>query len=73
MSQDPVVPDGLADPGNAPPEDWSAPFDAGELAELLGVVDDPVDPLVVAGLAGTLYDDPALDEPAEPGGDGDGR
>lgn len=61
------------DPGNAAPAEWTQEFTAAELAELLGTVDDPTDPLVVAGLAGTLYDDPVLDRLEQTGGGGNGR
>lgn len=44
-----------ADPGNEPPDFWSEPLSDAELADLLGVVDNP-DNLVTASLAGTLYD-----------------
>jgi hypothetical protein len=44
-----------ADPGNSGPESWAVPLTADELADVLAVVDDP-DPIVLAGLAGTLYD-----------------
>lgn len=69
----PHPPAPAADPGNAPPAAWAVAFSDAELAALLGVLDDPTDPLVVAGLAGTLYDDPALNRPSESGGDGDGH
>lgn len=46
----------MTDPGNSSPEQWAEPFDPADLAALLGAVDNPTDPLVVAGLAGTLYD-----------------
>ena len=45
-----------ADPGNADPDEWSAPFTADELADLLALADNPQDPLELAALAGTLYD-----------------
>lgn len=67
------MPDPQPDPSNAPPDAWSAPFDDAELGELLDVVDNPASPLVIAGLAGTLYDDPDLDQPLTAGGDGDGH
>lgn len=46
------------DAGNAAagPDAFAEPLGADELAEVLGRVDNPTDPLVVAGLAGTLYD-----------------
>jgi hypothetical protein len=46
---------GVLDPGNAGPESWAEPISDAELAELLGLLANP-DPLVTAGLAGTLYD-----------------
>ena len=45
-----------ADPGNSGPDEWSEAFTDADLDALLGVLDNPTDPLVVAGLAGTLYD-----------------
>ncbi len=50
------------DPGNAALDDWSEPLSDDELTDLLDLVDNP-DALVTAGLAETLYDDPALDQP----------
>lgn len=43
------------DPSNAEPDAWSEPLTDAELADLMGLVDDP-DNLVTADLAGTLYD-----------------
>ncbi len=43
------------DPGNASPDQWSEPLDPADLEALLDLIDNP-DPLVVAGLAGTMYD-----------------
>jgi hypothetical protein len=67
------VTDPNTDPSSAGPDAWSTPFTDAELADLLGLVDNPTSPLVVAGLAGTLYDDPSLDEPLTSGGDSDGH
>lgn len=44
------------DPGNAPPDRWAVPLSDDETAEVMAEVDDPADPVVVAALAGTLYD-----------------
>jgi hypothetical protein len=60
-STDPAGPD----PGNAGPEAWAVPLDEAELADVLARVDNP-DPLVTAGLAGTLYD-PDYTGPGDPG------
>lgn len=65
--------DPMPDPSNADPGAWSTPLDPAELADLLHLVDNPSSPLVVAGLAGTLYDDPDLDQPLTAGGDGNGH
>lgn len=57
------------DPGNAGPDAFTEPLSPDELAAALGAVDDPTDPLVLAGLAGTLYDT----EYAGPGDPGTGE
>lgn len=56
---------GLPDPGNTDPGQLTEPLTAAELADLLTLVDNP-DPVVTAGLAGTLYD-PEYTGPGNPG------